>query len=143
MYIYQSQTNILFVNCGKKIFHHKSFKKLYANSLTENPLVNFIFEDGTRRKRHSEILVNFVNTAWTVNCVISRSFCSFVSKVEKILTGSLDSNPSPSSSVKIQIMVGKVCLRCKGKTLMGVVNKLLKTESLLTSPTNVLPLHLK
>ena len=46
-------------------------------TLTENPLFCF-FEDGTRRKRHSEILVNFVNTAWTVNCVISRSFCSFV-----------------------------------------------------------------
>ena len=42
-------------------------------------------------------------------------------KVEKILNGSLD-------SVKIQIMGGKVCLRCKGKTLLGVVNNLLKTK---------------
>ena len=47
-------------------------------------------------------------------------------KVEKILKGSLD--PIPSPSVKIQIMCGKVCLRCKGKTLLGVVNKLLKTK---------------
>jgi hypothetical protein len=38
--------------------------------------------------------------------------------VEKILKGSLDSIPSPSPSVKIQIMGGKVCLRCKGKTLL-------------------------
>ena len=38
-------------------------------------------------------------------------------KVEKILKGSLDSIPSPS--VKIQIMSGKVSLRCKGKTLLG------------------------
>ena len=53
-------------------------------------------------------------------------------KVEKILKGSLDLIPSPSPSVKIQIMDGKVCLRCKGKT-----------KSLLTSPSNVLPLHLK
>ena len=30
-------------------------------------------------------------------------------KVEKILKGSLDSIPSPSPSVKIQIMDGKVC----------------------------------
>ena len=45
-----------------------------------------------------------------------------VVKVEKILKGSLDSIPSPS--VKIQIMGGKVCLSCKGKTLLGVVNKL-------------------
>ena len=64
-------------------------------------------------------------------------------KVENILKGSLDLIPSPSLSLKIQIMGGKVCLRCKGKTLLGVVNKLLKTKSLLTSPSNVLPLHLK
>ena len=36
-----------------------------------------------------------------------------VSKVEKILKGSLDSIPSTSTSLKIQIMGGKVCLRCK------------------------------
>ena len=60
-------------------------------------------------------------------------------KVEKILKGSLDSILSPLLSVKIQIMSGKVCLRCKSKTLLGIVNKLLKTKSLLTSPSNVLP----
>ena len=62
-------------------------------------------------------------------------------KVEKILKGSLDSIPPPSTSMKIQIMGGKVCLRCKGKTLLGVANKLLKTKSLLTSPNNVLPYY--
>ena len=50
-------------------------------------------------------------------------------KVENILKGSLDSTPSPLPSVRIQIMGGKVCLRCRGKTLLGVVNKLLKTKS--------------
>ena len=35
--------------------------------------------------------------------------------VEKIFKGSLDSIPSPSPLVKIQIMSGKICLRCKGK----------------------------
>ena len=50
-------------------------------------------------------------------------------RVENILKGCLDSILSPSPSVKIQIMGGKVCLRCKGKTLLGVVNKLLKTKS--------------
>ena len=49
------------------------------------------------------------------------------SKVEKILKNSLDSIPPLSPSVKIQIMGGKVCLRFKGKTLLGVVNKFLKT----------------
>ena len=43
-------------------------------------------------------------------------------KVEKILTGSLG---------------GKVCMRHKGKTLLGIVNRLL-----LTTSSNVLPLHL-
>ena len=40
-------------------------------------------------------------------------------------------------------MGGKVCLRCKGKILLGIVDKLLKTKSLLTTPSNVSPLHLK
>ena len=62
-------------------------------------------------------------------------------KVEKILKGSLDWMPSPS--VKIQTLCGKVCLRCKVKTLLGIVNKRLKAKSLLTSPSNVLPYHLK
>ena len=60
-------------------------------------------------------------------------------KVEKILNGSLDSIPSPSSSVQIQIMGRNVCLKRKSKTLQIIVNKLLKTKSLLTSPKNVLP----
>jgi hypothetical protein len=64
-------------------------------------------------------------------------------KVEKILKGSLDFIPSPSLSMKIQIMGGKVYLRCKGNTLLGLFNKLLKTKSLLTSPSNVLPYYLK
>ena len=59
----------------------------------------------------------------------------------KILKGSLDSVPSPS--VKIQTIGGKVCLRCKGKILLGVVNKLLKTKTLLTSPSNVMPYYPK
>ena len=44
------------------------------------------------------------------------SITYIISKVEKILKGSLDLFPSPSPSVKIQIMGWKVCLRCKGKT---------------------------
>ena len=66
-----------------------------------------------------------------------------VKLVENILKGSLDLIPSPSSSVKIQIMGGKVCLTCKGKTLLGVVNKILNTKSLLTSPSNVLLYSIK
>ena len=57
----------------------------------------------------------------------------FFRKVEKILEGNLDLILSPS--VKIQIMGGKVCLRCKGKMMLGIMNKLLKTKHLLTSPS--------
>ena len=62
-------------------------------------------------------------------------------KVEKILKGSLDSIPSPS--VKIQIMDRKVCLRCRGKMLLGVVNKLLNTKMfcLYTFPAHNLNFH--
>ena len=63
-------------------------------------------------------------------------------KVEKILKDCLDSVPSLSPTVKIQTMGRKVCLRCKCKTFLGI-NKLLKTKSLLTSPSNALPHYLK
>ena len=48
-------------------------------------------------------------------------------KVEKVLKGSLDSIPSPICSENSN-MGGKICLRGKGKTLLGVVNKLLKQK---------------
>ena len=72
-------------------------------------------------------------------------FGNKIFKVEKILKGSLNSipSPSPSPSLKIQIMGVKVCLRFKGKTLLGVVNKLLRTKSLLTSTSNVLLYYLR
>ena len=47
-------------------------------------------------------------------------------KVEKILKGSLDSILSPSPSVKIQIMGGKICFSCKAETLLGVLPLCLK-----------------
>ena len=49
----------------------------------------------------------------------SALFSPSIVKVETILKDSLDLIPSPS--VKIQIMGGKVCLRCKGKTLLGIL----------------------
>ena len=64
-------------------------------------------------------------------------------KVEKNLKGCLDLIPSLLHLVKIQIMGRKVYLRCQGKTLLGVVNKHSKTNSLLTQPSNVLPYNLK
>ena len=46
-------------------------------------------------------------------------------KVEKIFEDSLDLIPSPSSSVEIQIMGGQIS---KGKTLLGIVDKVLLTQ---------------
>ena len=44
--------------------------------------------------------------------VLQVSFSKKKVKVEKILKGSLDSIPSPSPPMKIQIMGRRVCLRC-------------------------------
>ena len=79
---------------------------------------------------------------WNYRC-LNIAILSSWSKVDKILKGSLDFIPLPSPSVKIQIMDEKVCLRCKGKTMLSVFNKLLKTKSLLILPSNVLPYYLK
>ena len=49
-------------------------------------------------------------------------------KVEKILKGSLDSISSPSLSVKIQIMGGKVCLRCKEQNIAGRCKQTLENK---------------
>ena len=69
-------------------------------------------------------------------CKFKRRFrVSWNDKVEKILKGSMDSISSPSPSVKIQITGGKVCLRRKGKTLLGIVNKLFVFKSLWQHPT--------
>jgi len=56
------------------------------------------------------------------NCHTSSKVSTTCHKVKKILEEKPDLISSPS--VKIQIMGGKVCLRHKGKTLLGVVNKL-------------------
>ena len=49
----------------------------------------------------------------------------------------MDLIPSPSPSMKIHNMGGKVCLRCKGKTLLGIVNKHFIFKSLMTKPSNI------
>ena len=87
------------------------------------------------------IYIPIICSNWYFDCFTVLYLNGTSSKVETILKGSLASIPSPSPSMEIQIMGDKVCLRCKGKTLLGIVNKLLKTKSLLTSPSNVLPYY--
>ena len=86
-------------------------------------------------------IINSESQITNIPQISALKFYAKLIKVEKVLKGRLHLIPSPS--VKSHIMGGKVCLRCKGKTLLGVVNKLLKTKSLLTSPSNVLPYYLK
>ena len=64
-------------------------------------------------------------------------------KVEKVLKGSLDLIPSPSPSMKIQIMGGKISLGCKGKKLLGVDNsqKCFAFISQANFPTHYLNFH--
>ena len=64
-------------------------------------------------------------------------------KVETILKGNLDLIPSPSPSVEIQIMAGKVCFRCKGKTLLSVdiIQQCFALSPQVNYPTNNLNFH--
>ena len=85
-----------------------------------------------------EILLKVAYLFWQhLNCVPQLKY------IEKVLKGSLNLISSPSPSIKVHIMGAKICLRCKGKILFGVVYKILKTKSLLTSPSNISPYYLK
>ena len=70
-----------------------------------------------------------------------RVFWTSFSKVEKIVKDSLDSISPPSPSVKIQIMGGKVCLRCKGKTLLGINQQCFVLLPQVKYPANNLNFH--
>ena len=89
------------------------------------------------------LVKDFRSRVTSAQWLIFKNILRLFDKVEKILKGALDLIPSPSPSVKIQIMCGNVCLRYKGKILLGFVNKPLKTKRLLTSISNVLPSYIK
>ena len=91
----------------------------------------------------AKFLLNLKNTGWIGEfCHVKHFICSSPRyiKVKNIQKDSLHLIPSPL--VKIQIMGRKVWLRCKGKMLLSHVYKLFIFKSLLTTPSNVLPLHL-
>ena len=85
----------------------KNEEREKENMIVKKDCINFLEKPKTNRAQHVQ---------------------TDLSKVEKILKGSLDSIPSPSPLVKIQIMGRKVCLRGKGKTLLGIVNKLFENK---------------
>ena len=87
----------------------------------DNHTLNFNFrsvKNGYSKEIFGYDIVNFIK------CLKS----DWTDKVEKILKGSLVLIPSPSPPVNIQIMCWKVCLRCKGKTVLVIVNNLLKRK---------------
>ena len=123
-----------------KEFYHKVpvlLTHIKSTSIIFDPNLNFDMLHCLCHKRFKVVLVVKFLGIFDRSCVVNF-------KVEKILKGSLYLIPSPSPSVKIQIIGGKVCLRGRGKTLLDVVNKLLRTKRLLTcAPSNVLPYYLK
>ena len=111
--LYFGLNQILWVNNGGYLL----FSWTFLNSVTNRTFIS-----------------NQLFTIWFLQFLISN-------KVEKILKGSLDLIPSPSPSVTIQIMGGKVCLRCKHYWALST--NFWKQEVFLTSPSNVLPYYLK
>ena len=137
-----------FMNCPECVYKTKTENSFQDHAFENHPLSFVLFETYAKTNPGSENNncddspeIDSVEQDETNNFVVK--FKEEEDKVEKILKGSLDSISSPLPSVKIQNMGGKVCLRCNGKTLLGVANKLLKSKSLLTSPNNVLPYYLK
>ena len=100
--------------------------------------------DRTGNKKYYRATFAHFIVGFSSNIIVSGSFFNYVEetsgKVEEFLKGSLDLDPITFTFSENLIMSRKVCLRCEGKTLLGIVNKHLKTKSLLTSPRNVLPL---
>ena len=76
---------------------------------------------------HNIVVGNDVNNISWLLALPSHSYVltwfRLVGKVENILKGSLDSIPSPSPSVKIQIMGRKFWVRCKGKSLQNITQQ--------------------
>ena len=98
-------------------FHEKKREKKLSEKRSES--VN-----------NDQFIATYLHTYWITyneNCTNITVFCfEFCSDEKRVLL--IEKN-----------MVGKVCLRRKGKTLLGIVNKLLKTKSFLATPSNVLP----
>ena len=69
-----------------------------------------------------DIWARELNFTWDIYADVNNSWGldPIEGKVEKMLKGSLDSIPSSSPSVKINIMDRKVYLRRKGKTLLAI-----------------------
>ena len=100
------------VKCG---FCEKSF---FGEFLSKHMRISHPGVERPKKKKSSEIKLqqlknDYINQS---NCNITLSN-QHLTKVEKVLKGSLDLIPSSSPSVKIQIMGGKICLRCKGNVL--------------------------
>ena len=73
---------------------------------------------------------------------ISKVCCYFISKVEKILKSSLNSTPSPTHSLKIQIMGGKFAWGVKAKHCWAFSTNFWKQKVCWKRPAMFFPIHL-
>ena len=108
-------------------FRKSYLSKAWVETLVDLSCINSIF--GTNLRVSALFLAVFPGHTLIYSIYFLPRLCTYLLpyiNVENILKGSLDLIPSPSHSVKIQIMGREVSLRCKGKIL-------------LTSPSNVLP----
>ena len=117
-----------FMNCPECIYKTKTENSFQDHAFENHPLSFVLFETYAKTNPGSENNncddppeIDSVGQDGTNNFVVK--FKEEEDKVENILKGSLDSIPSLLPSVKIRIMGGKVCFRCKGKTLLGIANK--------------------
>ena len=116
----------------------------YENSM-QSPTILVIF-DPSQNSFEQKSLFGWLCNSQCAPKVRSCNVCEIVkiiknAKEDFFKKGSLDLIPSPSPSVKIQFMGGKVCLRCKGKPLLGVVNKLFVFKSFALFPHINFPAH--
>ena len=92
---------------------------LSVNSVAKKKKANKLFlPSGDNLLNFSQALHHLITKKWTFELNTVKDI--FPVKVKKIYENSLHLIPSPAPSVKIQNMGGKVCLRCKGKTLPQV-----------------------
>ena len=106
---YKHKKRAVFVGCHFNVHFNTSTISIIMKIFNDQKMVIYGCQ-----KNWGWSLINFS----PLRPKLLKTFPNEAIKVEKILKGSLDSIPSPL--MKIQIKCGKVCLRCKGKTLLAL-----------------------
>ena len=110
---------------------YKIYPDFFQASSLKNVFVGILINQKKKSGKHSvKIWVEFTGypSNHSSGCRSNRQMSNGIltskniqiCKVERILKGNLDSIPSPSHLMKIQIMGGKFCLKHRGKTLLPI-----------------------